>query len=173
MSMKNSSGQSPPIAPALLETLDELEKPRKTASIIVVDPNPLSLLATAGVMDYQGYGVVCARTGQAGIEALEMGNQDLVIWDVGDDAADALANLEVMRDHKDYADFPAIFIAESHWAGLEKKAEAMEAPTRCLFKPIDPNSLIAVVHQVLFMPTLVKAHRKRGTQPSHPGWVSL
>ncbi|MGB7342997.1 MAG: response regulator [Pirellulaceae bacterium] len=146
---------------------------RKPASIVVIDANPLSLIAMAGVMDYQGYAVVCARTGEAGIEAFEMGPQDLVLCDVGDDAADALANLATMRQQKGYENLPAVLIAESQWAGLEKKAEAMEAPTRCLFKPIDPNSLIAVVHQVLYMPTLVKAHRKRGTRPSRPGWVTL
>ncbi|QDT12871.1 response regulator [Planctomycetes bacterium K23_9] len=148
-------------------------EPRKSASIIVVDPNPLSLIATAGVMDYQGYGVICARTGQAAIDAFSMGHQDLVLWDVGDDAADALSHLEMMRQKTGYEDLPAVLVAESQWAGLEKKAEAMAAPTRCLFKPIDPNSLIAVVHQVLFMPSLVKAHRKRGSRPSQSGWVSL
>lgn len=146
---------------------------RKPASIIVVDPNPLSLIAMAGVLDYQGYGCICARTADAALQALEMGTQDLVVWDVADDAAESLMALEKMRAVNGYEDLPAVMIAESQWAGLEKKTEAMEQPTRCLFKPIDPNSLIAVVHQVLYMPSLVRAHRRKGSKPSRPGWVTL
>jgi DNA-binding NtrC family response regulator len=102
-----------------------------------------------------------------------MGTQDLIVGDVGDDAADALATLEEMRSVAGYELFPAVLIAEGRWAGLEKKAEAMKAATRCLFKPIDPNSLIAVVDHVLWMPSLVAAHRRRGSSPSRPGWLTL
>ncbi len=146
---------------------------RKRASIVVIDPSPLSLIATAGVMDYQGYAVVCARTAQAGTEAFSLGPQDLVLWDVADDAAGALDDLATMRQQTGYEELPAVLIADSMWAGLEKKADSMDAATRCLFKPIDPNSLIAVVHQLLYMPTLVKAHQRRGKRSSRPGWISL
>lgn len=146
---------------------------RKRASIVVMDPSPLSLLALAGVLDSQGYGCLCARDGAAALEALRMGPQDLLVCDVGDDAAAALTVLEQMRHIDGYGQLPAVFIAEARWAGLEKKAEAMHQATRCLFKPIDPNSLIAVVDQTLWMPTLVAAHRRRGSRPSRPGWVTL
>ena len=150
-----------------------VDEKRKSASIIVVDPDPISLIAMAGVLDYQGYGCICARTADAALQALEMGTQDLVVWDVADDAGEVLMTIEEMRGQKGYEDLPAIMIAEARWAGLEKKAEAMEQPSRCLFKPIDPNSLIAVVHQVLYMPSLVRAHRRKGSKPSRPGWVTL
>ena len=145
----------------------------KQASIVVLDPSPISLLALAGVLDAQGYSCVCARDGDAAISALAMGQQDLVVCDVADDAAAALETIEKMRSTEGYAEIPAVLIAESRWAGLEKKAEALPQATRCLFKPIDPNSLIAVVDQVLWMPTLVASHRRRGTTPNRRGWVTL
>lgn len=146
---------------------------RQPASIIVLDPSPISLLALAGVLDAQGYSCVCARDRAAALAALEMGQQDLLVCDVGDDAAAALETIGQMRANEGYTDLPAVFIAEGRWAGLEKKTEAMRQATRCLFKPIDPNSLIAVVDQVLWMPTLVAGHRRRGTHPKRPGWVTL
>lgn len=149
------------------------KRSRTTVSIVVVDPSPLSLLAMAGVLHSQGYGCVCARTAEAALEALAMGVQDLVVWDVADDAAAALETLAKMRSQEAYQQLPAIFIAESRWAGLEKKSERMPQATRCLFKPIDPNSLIAVVDQTLWMPSLVAAHRRRGSSPTRPGWVTL
>lgn len=149
-------------------------KPAKhRASIVVCDPSPISLLALAGVLDNQGYGCICARQGEAAVEALSMGRQDLLVCDVGDDAAAALETLATMRSIDQYEEMPAVLIADSRWAGLEKKTEAMKAATRCLFKPIDPNSLIAVVDQVLWMPSLVNTHRRLGSSPSRPGWVTL
>ena len=156
-----------------IDAQHKLPDRKSSASIVVVDPSPVSLLVLAGVLDYQGYQCICARTAEAALQGLDMGRQDLVVWDVGDDAAGALSGIDEMRSQKGYEDLPAVLIAESDWAGLEKKAEAMSQATRCLFKPIDPNSLIAVVHQVLYLPTLVRAHRRKGSKPSRPGWVTL
>jgi len=146
---------------------------RQLASIVVLDPSPISLLVLAGVLDSQGYRCTCARSGDAAVQALGMAQQDLLVCDVADDAALALETLEKMRSVQGYENLAAVLIAESRWAGLEKKTEVLPQATRCLFKPIDPNSLIAVVDQVLWMPTLVASHRRRGSSPSRPGWVTL
>ena len=166
----------PPHQPGRQEIKSQEAKRRgakKRASIVVFDPSPISLLGLAGVLDTQGYGCVCARDRAAAVQALEMGPQDLLVCDVGGDAAAALEVLEQMRSTAGYEALPAVMIAESKWAGLEKKTEGMKQATRCLFKPIDPNSLIAVVDQILWMPSLVAAHRRRGSSPNRPGWVTL
>ena len=143
------------------------------ASVIVWDPSPLSLLALAGVVDSQGYRCVCARDGQAAIKALHMGPQDLLISDVSKDASTVWEVITQMRQTNGFEQLPAVLLADPVWAGLEKKAEMADAPTRCLFKPIDPNSLIAVVDQLLWMPALVASHRRRGSRPRRPGWITL
>ena len=134
---------------------------RKRASVVVLDPSPVSLLALAGVLDSQGYSCVCARDPKAAEQALQQAQQDLLVCDVADDAPAALELLEKLRTKTNYEQLPAVLIADARWAGLEKKAEAMSQATRCLFKPIDPNSLIAVVDQLLWMPSLVSGHRRR------------
>ncbi|MGI9471579.1 MAG: response regulator [Rubripirellula sp.] len=147
---------------------------QKHASIVVFDSSPLSLLALAGVLDSQGYRCTCARNPEAAVAALAMGTrQDLLVCDVGDDATQALETLEAMRQARDGEPLPAVLIAESRWAGLEQKVDSMPTPTRCLFKPIDANALIAVVDQILWMPNLVDVHRRKGTRPSRPGWITL
>ncbi len=146
---------------------------RSRGSVVVVDPNAISLLVLAGVLDSQGYSCVCARNRDAAMQALTMSQQDLLVCDVGDDATAALEMLPQMRSMPGYENLAAVLIAESRWAGLEKKTEAMSQATRCLFKPIDPHSLLAVVDQILWMPTLVENHRRRGSSPSRPGWVRL
>ena len=146
---------------------------RTRGSIVVVDPSAISLLALAGVLDSQGYSCVCARNRDAAIQALGMSQQDLLVCDVGDDAVTALEMLQQMRSIPGYENLAAVLIAENRWAGLEKKTEALSQATRCLFKPIDPHALLAVVDQILWMPTLVETHRRRGSSPSRPGWVRL
>lgn len=96
---------------------------------------------------------------------------DLLVWDVGNEVVDVLNALEKIRET--LPDLPAILLAESRWAGLEKKTEAMSAPTRCLFKPVDPAALLSVAEPLLWMPALQAAHRQRGSRPNRPGWVTL
>ena len=148
-------------------------KTANPASILVVDPDPLSLIAMAGVLHTQGYQCTCARSGDAAKTALRNARMDLVLWDVADDAAGVLDSLAAMRKLADCHQLPAILVAESRWAGLEGKVDSMAAPTRCLFKPIDPNSLFAVVENILCMPSLIAAHRRKGSTPSRPGWITL
>ena len=140
---------------------------------MVVDPSPLSLMALAGVFHWQGHACTCARTAQAAEEAFAASAHDLIVWDVADDAASALEGLERIRRLEGLQNLPAIALAEARWAGLEKQTEKLATPTRCLFKPIDPGSLTAVAEQLLWMPALISSHRRRGSTPNRPGWVTL
>ena len=143
------------------------------ASLLVVDPSPLSLITLAGIFHSQGHRCVCARNAEAALQSLEMGPLDLIVWDVDDDPAHVLESLADLRSRHGCESIAAVLIAESRWSGLEKKTERLTAVTRCLFKPIDPGSLLAVAEQTLLVPALVAVHRKRGTRPSRPGWLTL
>jgi len=146
---------------------------KNRGTILVIDTTPLSLIALAGVLDTDGYACICARTPTAATEAMRLDKIDIVVCDVGDDAPgmlDLLANLRAMVGE---SELPAVLIADQRWVGLEKRIESLGGTTRCLFKPIDPGSLLAVVEQLLWMPQVVAAHRRRGTRPGRPGWVSL
>lgn len=145
---------------------------RQDATILVVAPSPITLLGTAGVLDSFGYTCFCARSGEAALQMPVESEVDAVVIDVGEDAEAALAVVAELRKVRSNPDLPAIFIASTEWAGLEKRCEAMVS-ARCLFKPIDPNVLGDLVQQTLWMPQLAAAHRRRGTRPARPGWVQL
>lgn len=142
-------------------------------TILVIDSAPLSLIALAGVLDTDGYACICARTPTAATEAQRGDKIDLVVCDVGDDAPAMLELLANLRSMVGESELPAVLIADQRWVGLEKRLESLGGTTRCLFKPIDPGSLLAVVEQLLWMPQVIAAHRRRGTRPGRPGWVSL
>lgn len=142
------------------------------ATILVVDSSPITLIATAAVLDSQGYACICAGSHQAAEKAISQEPLDAVVIDVGDDAEAALQFIAHLRSASGTTGLPAVMIADSRWAGLQQRCEAMRS-VRCLFKPIDVNVLLDIVHQSLWMPQLVSGHRRRGTRPQRPGWVNL
>jgi CheY-like chemotaxis protein len=173
--------------------------------VVVADPKPLSLLATAGVLHHEGMRCICARNTDAVLKAFELeyseGSSglsslpirvdeshphpsplsssaqpsliDLIVWDVAEDPMSVLTTLQQIRQFSAFQHLPAVLLADAKWAGLEKKTEAEIAPTHCLFKPIDPKSLITIVQPLLWMPSLQSTHRQRGSRPNRPGWVTL
>jgi DNA-binding NtrC family response regulator len=146
---------------------------KNRGTILVIDQTPLSLIALAGVLDTDGYACICARTPNAAIEAMRADKIEIVVCDVGDDAPGMLELLTTLRSMVGESELPAVLIADQRWVGLEKRIESLDGTTRCLFKPIDPGSLLAVVEHLLWMPQVVAAHRRRGTRPGRTGWVSL
>lgn len=151
-------------------SMSRVSKP--TATILVVDSNPITLLATAGVLDSQGYACICAGSHGAAEKAVAQEPLDALVIDVGDDAEAALKLIDRLR-RADVTDrVPAVMIADNRWTGLQPRCEAIRS-ARCLFKPVDPNVLLDIVHQSLWMPQLLAGHRRRGTRPQHAGWVNL
>ena len=148
------------------------ENKLRAGRVLVVDASPVSLIAMAGVLDSQGFECVCARSHAAAIKALQTEPQDVLVCDVGDDPDAALTLVDHLREQPHHESLPVVLIASAQWAGLERKAERLGA-VHTLFKPIDPASLLAVVDQALWMPHLVQTHRRRGTRPAQPGWVTL
>lgn len=151
-----------------------MNKPNQAATILVVDPSPISLTAVAGVLDTQGYECYCARTAEAAEKAIESAPVDLVVWDVADDAADAMTQIEALRTSHGakIAEVPFILLADSCWAGLETRIDII-SPARCLFKPLDPNTLIDLVQQALWVPHIIRGHHLGKKKANRPGWITL
>lgn len=169
--MSHTSDSSQPPRPALAS--NAATRTGRRAAILVVDTSPLSLIALAGVLDTRGYVCICAKTAAAALQAVSQDALDAVVCDVGDDAPAALELLSAIRQHPQVGELPCVLIADQRWIGLQEKTESLAAATRCLFKPIDAGALLAVVEQLLWMPHVVASHRRRGTRPGRPGWVSL
>lgn len=144
----------------------------KDATILIVDSSPITLLGTAGVLDSVGLACYCARNAEAALKTPAEAELDAVVIDVGDDAEASLDLVQQLRVVCENPDLPVVLLASSEWAGLEKRCEMISA-VRCLFKPIDPNVLVDLVQQSLWMPQINAAHRRRGTRPARPGWVQL
>jgi CheY-like chemotaxis protein len=144
----------------------------QSATVLVVDASPITLLGTAGVLDSIGYVCYCARNHAAAMQVPAQAELDAVVIDTGDDPDASLDLVMALREATGNTQLPAVLLASGIWAGLEKRCEAMPA-ARCLFKPVDPNVLGDVVERLLLMPQVESVHRRRGTRPTRPGWVNL
>lgn len=142
------------------------------STVLVLDASPITLLGTAGVLDTAGHACICARTPEAACQAAEQDGLDAAVIDVGDDAEATLELITQLREFPQHAQLPIVLLADSCWAGLEKRCETLDW-VRCLFKPIDPNVLIDITGQMLWLPRLEQQHRRRGSRPTRPGWVEL
>ena len=142
-------------------------------TVLVWDRDPLSLLATAGALHHGGFRCVCCRSRESLFAALDQETLDVMVIDVADDAPIALETVQAVREREPLTALPAILLAETRWSGLQFKCEKMTVATRCLFRPIDPNSLVDLVGTLGWMPTLVQHHQRQRTRPSRPGWVTL
>ena len=143
-----------------------------SGTVFVVDSDPASLLTLAGALHSKGYKCICARTIESVQQSSDLAPADLLVWDVGDGAPEALRKLESFRGQGREGQ-SAILLAEHRWAGLERQAESIPQATRVLFKPVDPNVLLALADQLVLTEVLVQTHHRRGTRPSRPGWVKL
>ena len=183
---RGESRASSPGRPSGDPSIQRRDAGHQTSSgrVLVVDSKPLSLLATAGVLHHAGMQCVCAGSVAAVRKACGLNHSqnesgpgipliDLLVWDVGEHVPAVMSELAALRDNRVYRDLPAILIADSKWAGLQLKTEAMEATTHCLFQPIDPKSLTVIAEQLLWMPAMQSIHRNKGSHPSRPGWVGL
>lgn len=142
------------------------------ATILVWDTNPITLLATAGALDAGGYRCFCARNEVAANQVPGLGPVDAAVIDVGADAEQVLRFVPAFRQLAGNSQMPVVLIADTMWAGLERQVDGL-AEVRVLFKPIDPNVLLDVVRQALWLPPQAHRMRVRGSRQTHPGWIEL
>lgn len=121
--------------------------PPPMARVLVFDTRPIRLIATAGVLDSQGYECICAGALSAANIALKDGSFDLIVADVGDDAPEVLLWVERLRQAAPHQDVPVVLIAGQQWAGLHMHCDSYTAATPVLYEPIDPSVLLAVAAQ--------------------------
>ncbi len=145
---------------------------KRSGRVRVRDTNSLSLIALAGVLDAAGWECVCARGNDAVWKALDAECFDLLVYDADDDATAAIEVVAAIRQRPSDAALPVVLIAGPQWAGMEQKTES-DSAVQCLFKPIDPSALLAVVNQSLWMPHMVASQRRRGDRPNRAGWLTL
>ena len=132
--------------------------------ILVVDPDPLTLTAIAGALHLSGYESHCARDSEAAFKAATDETLDLIICDTNLEGESGLELCRKIRLMDGKEDMPVMFISSRQAPDvIHRTHEAGVA--YFLRKPFDPQVLLELVEQVLWMPDLVEFSLEQPVEP--------
>jgi DNA-binding NtrC family response regulator len=144
----------------------------KRTTVLVIDADPVGLTATAAVLYSSDYECICARGFEAARKAVQQDQVDLVVMDISKSWEESMELVRELRERVGGDALPAILLCDGvHDASVD--TANLGPTTYRLVKPFDPNALIELVRNSVWMPHLVTQHRKRGERPATKGWVSL
>ncbi|HVB45139.1 MAG TPA: HAMP domain-containing protein [Streptosporangiaceae bacterium] len=116
--------------------------------VLIVDDDPRSVFALAGVLEIYGVSVVHAADGRQGIEALQAGGIDLVLMDVMMPQLDGHATTRAIRQLPQFADLPVIAVTARAMQGDRDKSLAAGA-SDYVTKPVDTEQLLGCMERWL------------------------
>jgi CheY-like chemotaxis protein len=131
----------PPVSPA-----------RKTR-VLVIDDDEAVLEATTGLLRSEGFDVVAAPHGEAGVEAVKARPFDVVIVDVFMPGMDGLATTRAIRQYNKTVQIIAVSgFMLGHWRLEMPNFVAMAAEAGAcstLYKPFRPAALLQAIAEAL------------------------
>jgi CheY-like chemotaxis protein len=126
-------------------------------SILVVDPDTVSLLTIATVLDAREYAVKTACSLEQALDALEGHPLDLVITETRLEKHSGEELVHQLHSISDYSDVPVMFLTANQSCDVVRRNHTSGAAFH-LKKPIDAEVLFQLVDKALWMPHLVKSH---------------
>ena len=125
----------------------------KKYRVLLVDDDPDFVTATKIVLESQGYEVIVANEGNAGVETARREMPDLILLDVIMPVRDGFATAEVLKADPDLKQIPVVMLTSFGSAGQKTNIPAsrgMGLETEdYLEKPVSPKDLLACMAQYL------------------------
>jgi CheY-like chemotaxis protein len=137
------------------------------ATILVIDADPLSLTATAAVLNCGQYEVHCAVDhSSALLEAIQR-ELDLIICDLDVGGVEGYSIVEEIRRLPERYDVPVMYSSACQQPEVIRKSHAHGAVYH-LRKPFDPQVLMELTERALWLPHLVRTHIRQPHFPVGP-----
>jgi len=128
--------------------------------ILVIDPDPVSLIGIAATLHENRFVVHCAQDRKAALKAVQSLDLDLLVCDVdleGASGVEAVLEINAMSRH---SDVPALFLSASQMPDVVSRRFG-NGSALFLRRPFSPGLLVDLVDKALWMPHLVKTHINR------------
>lgn len=129
---------------------------RPAAEILLVDHDPLTLTATAAVLDRAGHIVHQARDRQTALKAGRTIGLDLIVCDVNLGSESGLDLCRDLRRLPGMEDVPVMFVSASQLPDIVRRSHEAGG-AYYLRKPLDPDVLIELIDKALWLPHLVQS----------------
>jgi len=148
------------------EALPEIEVPPLPANasfkgkkVLIVDDDGRNVFAITSVLKARGMDVLHAENGKVALELLQTGDGiDAVLMDTMMPEMDGLDATRAIRDIVQFQSLPIISLTAKAMKGDREKALAAGA-SEYVTKPVDPERLLAILHQWLKKPEAAKGDR--------------
>lgn len=144
---------------------------RETATILIIDNDPITLMGIAAVLDMSGHECHCARDAVAAMKAVRATALDLVICDIDLNKEDGLELCRQLKAQPNMADVPFMILTGADQPDMVERTRDAGA-SYFLRKPFDPDVLIELVDKALWMPHLVQT-RMNLRRPQRPSGSSI
>lgn len=118
-------------------------------TILVVDDDVMNLKMAEFILAQKNYGVCKAESGMDCLLYLKDNKVDLILLDIEMPIMSGIRTLEVIKDNKELADIPVIFLTAS--AEVETVMEAAKlGAVGYVTKPFMPQELLARVEKAIW-----------------------
>lgn len=134
--------------------------PHESATVLIVDNDPLILTGIAAILDQAGYICYCARGNEAASKLVATHLPDLIIADTDLGEESGLDLIRKMKQMAGLSDVPVLFTSGSCFPDMIDRSRAAGG-SYYLRKPFDPWVLLELVDRALWMPALVHTRMDR------------
>ena len=118
------------------------------ARILYIEDNEPNLYMVTFLLEANGYEVIQAREGNAGIEIADRDRPDIILLDIQLPSMDGYKVASILRKNPDLSETPIVALTSFAMVGDRKKA--MEAGcVGYIEKPINPDTFVVEIGQYL------------------------
>jgi CheY-like chemotaxis protein len=128
--------------------------------VLVIDPDPISLLGTAATLHGRGFEVHCSQSPEAALKAARLQPLDLIISDVDVEGTSGIEIVSAIHELPERGDVPAMFLSAAQMPDVISR-RFRNGSAFFLRRPFDPALFLDLVDKALWMPHLVKTHINR------------
>ncbi len=125
-----------------------------TARILCVEDNPQNMRLVRKILKHQGYEVLEAVDGTAGINMTEAERPDLVLMDINLPDIDGLEATRILKANGDLNHIPIVALTANAMYGDEERCLAAGCDGY-ISKPVSKTKLLTVIEE--FLPSVNKA----------------
>lgn len=128
-------------------------------SILVIDDEPEVLREVAAVMESAGYTCRCCTTEEDAIVSARYNPPDLIIVDTNLHGHSGLALCDRIKEDPALKNVPVMFLSATQTPDIIRRSHGAGG-TYSLRKPFDPDVLLELAANALWIPPLVDSHAR-------------